>query len=133
MMSWADIASGRGVRPVTKNSPAVIVPAVWTGMLAAHRSGLLSPTGLSANSGQAMVRIVNPGNNCYISGAVNLMFSSPAFITFLATVDTDLIPGKGDVVRELRNLASLGRLQVNYHNLILVLSVNKLRLDLWTS
>ena len=104
VMSWAE------------KSPAVIVPPVWTGMLSAHRSGLLSTTGLSENSGQSMVRIVNPGNDCYIAGAINLMFSSPAFLTFLATVDTDLIPGKGDVVRELRNLTSLGRLQVNYHH-----------------
>lgn len=96
-----------------EQNPAVIVPPVWTEMMSAHRSGLLPPTGLSENSGQTMVRIVNERNDCYVAGAVNLMYSSPAFIQFLATVDMELTPGKGDIVRELQNLASLGRLQVN--------------------
>jgi hypothetical protein len=40
---------------------------------------------------------------------VNTLYSSPGFLTFLATEDTELIPRKSDMMRELWTMAALER------------------------
>ena len=88
-----------------------VLPRVWTNFLRVHHAGLREPSSVSGE--QAMVRLLNPANSCYGIGVVNLLFSAPPFLQFLARAERDVIPGKGEFLAELRSLTELGSAEVH--------------------
>ena len=59
----------------------------------------------SGRGRQKVVRIVNLRNSCYGIAVVNLLLSSEPFVAFLELCQVK--PGKGDLVKELRDLLKL--------------------------
>ena len=98
------VPGGSGVGPSSRTWPAV-VRNPDTGLL------------------QAIVRMENPKNSCYAITAVNLFFSTPPLMEFLFSPATEqkVRPGRGDLLKGLRELARLKAGHVGSVELIRIL------------
>ena len=82
----------------------------WTDLLSSRSGGQSAKL---SDRDQVVVRLKNKGNNCFVNGVVNLLFSCPPVLHLLSTSGEHLQPGsRGDVLRELQTLASLTTRQV---------------------